>query len=514
MSIQPKNGVPVALSILLGGENVAPYRETTIAVCGTDAEESLQDGLFVCRELEAQTALIAVRKASELGAKVAVVSSSLEATLASELDAESVDVDGDDVFQVVFVDDPRSVFARTCQAFRDFPARKMKMIAVTGTSGKTSLSYILGGVLAEAGKRIGLIGSLGVYDGKKLSPLKESTPEPELLAELLDRMAESGCACAIVETSSVALAEKRIAGVEFDAVCLTNLRRDHLDYHHTVDQYRRVKMQIFNYLKKNGVAICNIDDRVTDAALPLIDHPVLTVGIQPTVCTVSGTPIERQSGEQSFYIVSGTDATPIRTRIIGKEHIYNCLEAAALGIAWKIDLKVVARGIERVEYIPGRMERVDCGQPFGVYLDRASSPESLTAALETLRRVTIGSVYCVLSAPNDGDRSKRPVMARASETNADCTIVTRGNLPESQSKEAFDDLKQGFDKTENVRVIPDRKDAIVWALSHASPDDVVLIVGQDVSTLDEVNEMFVPDRQFVRHWLYENQPCVETFWYN
>lgn len=513
MSIQPKNGVSVALSVLLDGENVAPYRNTKIAVCALNPAERLNDGLFVCLDNDPKKALESVRAAQIAGASAAVVSNKLEDVVAADLEADVVE-DAEDAFQTIFVDDPRSVYARACQAFYGFPAGKMKTIAVTGTAGKTSLSYVLGGVLAEAGYKIGLVGSLGVYDGSKLRPIKETTPDPEFLAQLLSEMYDSGCKCVVLEVSSVALEEKRVAGIEFDAVCLTNLRRDHLDVHRTVDQYRRTKMQIFNYLKKNGVAICNLDDRVTDAAMHLINRPTLTVGLQPTVCSVSGTPVERGESGQTFYIVASSDAAPIRTKIVGNEHIYNCLEAAALALAWNVDIKTIAKGIERVNYIPGRMERIDCGQPFGVYLDRSNSPETLAAALETLRNVTSGSLYCVLAAPDDSDRSKRPMLGHTAETRADFTIVTSGNHPGSQSKEAFDDLLLGFDKKDDVVVVNKRKDAIVWALSHASPDDCVLFVGQDVSSLDDINDDFVPDRQFIKHWLYENQPCVETFWYN
>lgn len=511
MSIQPKNGLSIALSVLLEGENVAPYRNDKVAICAKNSFEALSDGLYVCVETSAQAALSALKTARRNGACAAIVANAFEAELAPALEDVLAE---DDSYQTIFVDDPRSVYARACQAFQGFPGSKMRLVAITGTAGKTSLSYILGGVLAEAGQNIGLIGSLGYYDGKKLSPLKNTTPEPEELASILSNMHEGGCTCVIVEVSSSALAEKRVAGLEFDAVCLTNLRRDHLDVHRTVDQYRRVKMQIFNYLKKNGVAICNLDDRVTDAALHLITCPTLTVGIQPTTCSVSATPIERNEGEQTFYIVAGADAAAIHTKILGDEHIYNCLEAAALALAWKIDLKTVARGIERVKYIPGRMERIDCGQPFGVYLDRSSSPESLSAALETLRKVTTGNLYCVLASPDDGDRSKRPLIGHAAEKLADLTIVTSGNHPESQTQEAFDDLLRGFDNADKAKTIKDRKEAVEWALSHAEPDDYVLVVVQDVSTLSVITEKFLPDRQYIKHWLYENQPCAETSWYN
>lgn len=505
MAITLKEGAQVRLSTILEGENASSYRDAEIKVCGVDATESLPHGLFICLETEPEAASATVEQAAANGAIWAVLNSSLEEQTSDALPT---------IVEAIYVDDARSVYSRACHAFRGFPGRKLRLVGVTGTAGKTTLSVALGGVLAESGMRFGLIGSLGVYTGVALRPLAETTPDPELLAELLDEMVEAGCVGAIVEASSIALAEKRLAGLEFDAVCLTNIRRDHLDYHGSVDAYRRAKMQIFQYLKPDGVAICNVDDRVTDAAMHLIKQPVLTVGVRPSTCNVTATPVERNRAEQTFYISAGSDAVPIRTKIIGKEYIYACLEAAALAVAWKIDLLTYARGIERIDCIPCRMESIEVGQSFGVFLDRASAPYSLTSALETTRAVTQGRVFCVLCAPNDLDRSKRQLMAIAAESSADFCIVTSGNLPESQSAEALDDLRRGFSKKDAYYDEPDRRKAIEWALSHAELDDAVLIVGQDVSTLAPINERYVPDRQFIRNWLSNNQPSAESYWYN
>lgn len=505
MAITLKEGAQVRLSTVLKGENASSYRDAEIKVCGTTASEPLPLGLFICLETEANAALAAVVQASANGAIWAVMNASLEEETRDALPT---------MIEAIYVEDARSVYARACQAFRGFPGRKLRLIGVTGTAGKTTLSLTLGGVLSEAGMKFGLIGSLGVFNGGTLRPLAETTPDPERLASLLEEMVESGCVGAIIEASSFALAEKRLAGLEFDAVCLTNIRRDHLDYHGSVDAYRRAKLQIFQYLKSDGVAICNVDDRVTDAALHLIKQPVLTVGIRPTSCHVTGTPVERRRGEQIFYISAGSDAVPVRTKIIGKEYIYACLEAAALSSAWGIDLVTVARGIERIDCIPCRMESIEAGQSFGVFLDRATAPYSLTSALETARDVTQGKVFCVLCAPNDLDRSKRQLMAIAAEASADVCVVTSGNLPESQSAEALEDLRRGFSNKDAFHDEPDRRKAIEWALSHAELDDAVLIVGQDVSTLAPINELYVPDRQFIRNWLNKNQPSAESYWYN
>ena len=505
MAITIKEGTQARLSTILEGESASSYRDAEIRVCGTNAAEPLPQGVFICMEKDPSAAKSALEQAAAGGAIWAILDAAVEKGTQDAIPAS---------IEAIYVDDPRSVYARACQAFRGFPGRKLRLIGVTGTAGKTTLSLTLGGVLAEAGMKFGLIGSLGVYNGGGLRPLAETTPDPERLAALLDEMVDAGCVGAIVEASSVALAEKRLAGLEFDAVCLTNIRRDHLDYHGSVDAYRRAKMLIFQYLKSDGVAICNVDDRVTEAAMHLIQQPILTVGVRPTNSLIAGTPVERTRGEQTFYISAGSDAVPITTKIIGKEYIYSCLEAAALSVAWKIDLMTVARGIERIECIPCRMESIEVGQSFGVFLDRATAPYSLTSALETVRDVTQGRVFCVLCAPNDLDRSKRQLMAIAAESSADVCVVTSGNLPESQSAEALDDLRRGFSKKDAFYDEPDRRKAIEWALSHAELDDAVLIVGQDVSTLAPINERYVPDRQFIRNWLYKNQPTAESYWYN
>ncbi|MBR5626356.1 MAG: hypothetical protein IKW74_01885, partial [Thermoguttaceae bacterium] len=368
-------GHGVFLSSLLKKERITAPEEIFVCSCSTNPEDFLHKGLFVCLARPEEKIISEVSMAVEHGAEVVIVRSGCQA---------SVQENFPDAL-VLEAADPRVIYGKICQEFYGNPAGKLKLIAVTGTSGKTSLSYVIAGILAEAGYPVGLIGTLGVYDGQTLTPCSETTPNPERMAELLAKMVENECTHAIIEVSSVAIEKRWLSGLLFDAVCLTNIRRDHLDYHRTVDQYRRTKMQIFKYLKKDAIAICNLDDRVSDAVLHLIDCPTMTVGMYPTECMVSGMLVEQSISNQVFYIFAGTDAVPVHTHIIGNEHIYNCLLATALGISWDIDLKTVVRGIERVEHIPGRFEQIDCGQPFGVFVDNANTSESLMAVLKTIR---------------------------------------------------------------------------------------------------------------------------------
>ncbi len=403
-------------------------------------------------------------------------------------------------------------FAAFCQAIHDYPARSLKMIGITGTSGKTSTSYLISGMLAEAGFQVGLIGSLGVFDGSRFQPLCAGEEwMPGRIAELLARMAMNGCTHVVFEVSSRLIAQGRLGGIKFDAVCLTNIRRDHLDFHQSVEQYRRSKLGIFKYAKKKALAVCNVDDRITEAIVPLIDQPLLSVGIR-NQAEVGSVLVERFPSEQTFIVTAGTEATPVCTKIIGDEHMYNCMMAAALGIGLEIDVRTIARGIERVENIPGRMERIECGQPFHVFLDAARTADSLAASLKTAKEVTGGRLICVFGAAEYHDPGKRAFFGKALETLADTVILTTAtDRLEPGAASAICDIGQGFSSQEGVYIMPDRAESLAWALSEAEEGDTVMIFGRGESEIADVrgpDEIPFCDRHFVRQWLYENQACA------
>ncbi|MDR0870196.1 MAG: UDP-N-acetylmuramyl-tripeptide synthetase [Planctomycetaceae bacterium] len=400
-------------------------------------------------------------------------------------------------------------YAAFCHAVFDSPARSLKMVGITGTSGKTTTSYLISGMLAENGCQVGLISSLGVFDGETFYTPNIRDWTPEHLAAELAKMTGNGCTHAVIEVSSKMLTEGMLSGIQFDAVCLTNIRRDHIDYHQSVEQYRRSKLGIFKYAKKKALAVCNADDRITEAVVPLINHPLLTVGIR-NAAEISASLIERFPNEQTFFVNAGTEAVPLCTKIIGDEHIYNCLTAVALGIGFGLNLRTIARGIERVESVPGRMERLTCGQEFNVFLDSARTADSLSAVLKTVRDITPGRLVCVFGAAAEHDSEKRPQFGKIMESAADTVILTSADdALDTGTAAAICDIGRGFASGNGVQVMPDRAEAIAAALSEAQEGDSVLIFGKgETEQLENIRgSVSFCDRHFTRQWLYENQPC-------
>ncbi len=409
------------------------------------------------------------------------------------------------------VPNARNAYARICQALAGNPSRYLKTIGVTGTNGKTTTCCLIAGVLTAAGHKTGVLGTLGYLDGDRIEESTHTTPPPRQLADLLGRMVRHGCSHAVIEVSSHALEQSRVAGVRFDAACVTNVSRDHLDYHKTIYDYRAVKSKLFEHLPPEGLAVINADDPTSAGYLGRLDGPVLTVGIR-SAAEITAVPVEQCISEQTFLLTAGSDTMPVRTKMIGTHHIYNCLEAAAVGLVYGIDLATVVRGLESADQVPGRLERIECGQPFGVFVDYAHTPDALTGSLRALREVVRGRLICVFGAGGDRDQSKRPLMGRAVERDADVAIVTTDNPRTEDPLEIIDDVLEGFQDPDSADAVVDRAEAIRRALADAGPGDGVLIAGKGHENYQIVGEHRIPldDCEIARQWLYEVQPYANT----
>ena len=411
------------------------------------------------------------------------------------------------------VPDVRMAYGHLCHALVDHPSRHLHVTGITGTNGKTTTAALMAGILRAADERVGTIGTLGINDGFETVPAMHTTPPAAAAAHWLAQMVGNGCTHAVMEVSSHALSQSRVAGIEFDAVCFTNIRRDHLDYHGSLVNYRRMKARLFEHLSPHGVALLNVDDAECVQLLERSPAPVITFAIDATA-DVTATVVERCLGEQTFLLHAGQETAAVRTRMIGDHHVYNCLAAAALGIAKGIDLLTIARGLEAVAQVPGRMERLDCGQSFDVIVDYAHTPDALQTCLKTLREVTTGRVLCVFGAGGDRDPRKRPLMGAAVERNADVAIITtdnpRSELPETIAR----DIREGFNQPSQVQVILDREQAIQQIFRAAQPGDSVLIAGKGHETYQVIGrqQYYFDDREVARDALYRLAPTEVPLW--
>jgi len=354
------------------------------------------------------------------------------------------------------------------------------------------------------------MGTLGYCDSVHTEPAPLTTPPAPRVAECLARMVAAGCSHSVMEVSSHALCQGRVAGVQFDSAIVTNVRRDHLDYHGSVENYRQAKARVFELLAPQGLAVINADDPASVQYLTRIDGPVLTVGIERPA-EITATVVEQYASEQTFLLTAGSDTLAVRTAMIGRHHVYNCLAAAALGLGQGIDLATIVRGLEAIQYVPGRMQRMECGQPFGVFVDYAHTPDALVTTLQTLREVTAGRVICVFGAGGDRDRQKRPLMGSVVERLADVAVLTSDNPRGEDPQAILNDVLRGCDRPDAVRALADREEAIHWALSAARPGDTVLVAGKGHEEYQEVDgrRFYFDDREVVRQWLYESAPADE-----
>jgi UDP-N-acetylmuramoyl-L-alanyl-D-glutamate--2,6-diaminopimelate ligase len=222
--------------------------------------------------------------------------------------------------------------------------------------------------------------------------------------------------------------------------------------------------------------------------------------------------IEHFVSEHTFLLTAGSETIPVRTKMIGTHHVYNCLVAAAVGLAYGIDLPTIVRGLENLDHVPGRLERIECGQPFGVFVDFAHTPDALCGSLSTLREVVEGRIFCVFGAGGDRDQEKRPLMGRAVEQAADVAILTSDNPRNEPAEQIVRDILDGFHQPSSARVMLDRAEAIGWALGQARPGDCVLIAGKGHENYQIIGDRRIPfdDRDVAKSWLFEYQPYAPS----
>lgn len=407
---------------------------------------------------------------------------------------------------VCVVDNTRKAYARMCEALFRNPGKHLQLIGVTGTSGKSCTGCLIAGVLGAAGHTVGISGTLGIYDGVEASGRSMDSFPPKRASSWLARMYENDCSHAVVEVSSSALDQYRLEGLDFKTVCFTNVRKDHLDYHGSLERYRAAKMRMFEYVAPDGFTVLNMDDPILKEAVQFLDYPTLTYALNRPA-EITGAIIEQYPSEQTLLISAGGETLPLRTRIIGKHHAYNCLAAAAVGLGLGVSLINIVRGLESVEMIPGRMERIECGQRYSVFVDAASTPDALENTLLALKEVVPGRLICVYGVTPQHSSVQRAMMGRVVAQYASASIITADNPGMTFPEVITSDILKGYKgKKRKPVIIWNRTAAIEKALSVAREGDCVIICGKghEKYQLIGTEMMKHDDREVARQWLYGN----------
>ena len=402
------------------------------------------------------------------------------------------------------VEDTREAYGKICHALVDNPCNDMVVTGITGTHGKTTTAMLLSSIIEAAGHGVGIGSSLGYCDGSKVDESVSQAPTAPEFARWMSNMRNNQCGFAVVEANSEGLARHSFAGMQLDAAVITNVRRAHLDLHGSLRAYREIKQRILSYLKPSGVAIINLDDPATRFVINDIKSPALTIGMKGNA-DVTATMLEKSPSEQTFLLSAGSESIPIRTKIIGSGHVYNCLAATAVGLVYGFELSTIAKGLERVEQLPGRLERIEAGANFSTFVDEAQTSDTLSAALHSIKQVTSGRVFCVFGADGRGNVEERPLLGRVVERFADVGIITATNPGTEDQNQIAHDILDGYDKPARAHMMPDRARAIGWALFQAKPGDSVLIAGRGDANqqIVEGRKVDFDDRQVARFFLHE-----------
>ncbi|MBF0253883.1 MAG: UDP-N-acetylmuramoyl-L-alanyl-D-glutamate--2,6-diaminopimelate ligase [Candidatus Omnitrophica bacterium] len=390
----------------------------------------------------------------------------------------------------------RSVYARLCHIFYGKPSESMRMIGVTGTNGKTTSAYLIRRICAER-EAAGLLGTVSCeWNATRISS-KQTTPDPEDLQLILQRMRNDGCRSVVMEGSSHALDQHRLDGMAFDAVLFTNLTRDHLDYHGTMDRYFEAKSRFFDLLKPDGAAVLNADDDRVRSIVPGGSRRKVLFGIDREA-DVRGRILKRGIGGTEFECVGGSRAYRSRTLLPGTHNLYNVLGAVAVGWACGLEPGGCLAAMKDYEGAPGRMERIPNRMGIDCFVDYAHTDDGLQRALEGLRPFVEGRLMLLFGCGGNRDRGKRPKMAEAAGRYADRIIVTSDNPRDEDPEAIVREILMGFGSAaERVSVECDRAKAILAVLSEARKGDAVLIAGKGHETVQIIGErrVYFNDRE-------------------
>lgn len=399
---------------------------------------------------------------------------------------------------VIRVPNSRQALALLASAYYGHPARHLRLVGITGTNGKTTTTYIVESILQAAGKGVGVIGTVNYRIGAQELPAAHTTPDALELQHLLAQMVEAQLDYAVMEVSSHALDQERVWGCRFDAAVFTNLSRDHYDYHGTAEAYFAAKARLFQDMTSTW-HVLNLDDAYGQRLVQMSRARLLTYGLQGEA-TLKPTAVQHGLEGIRFTLSTTKGQLDITSPLVGRHNVYNLLAGIAVAIALDIDAEAIVQGIAQLHRVPGRLERVDCGQTFGVFVDYAHTPDALEQVLQLVRAETPGRLITVFGCGGDRDPGKRPLMGEVATRLSDYTVITSDNPRTEDPQRIVEQILTGVDRTKAHVALTDREEAIAYAITLAQPHDTVVIAGkghEDYQILGHTKRHF-DDREVAR----------------
>lgn len=378
----------------------------------------------------------------------------------------------------VQVPDGRKALALIASNWYDNPARQLEIIGITGTNGKTSIVQMVKSIFSEAGLQPAVFGTIGYEYRDKFIPASTTTPDPIVLHRSFREFVDAGCVQAVMEATSQGLAQKRLAGIQFETAVFTNLTQDHLDYHKTMQNYLDAKIILFRQLTDDGVAILNADEPASEQIRKNIKNAqIMTYGVK-NHADLQVKNVRTGLSELAFTADANSKGEfDVQLKILGDYNIYNALAAIGVGLTHQIEIDKIQSGLKKAS-APGRFELVDCGQDFAVVVDYAHTPDALERVLKAARKITKNRLICVFGCGGDRDRTKRPIMGKIATRLANQTIITSDNPRTEEPSQIIADIESGLNQTADYEVVVNRSEAIGRAIGIAQPNDVVVIAGK------------------------------------
>jgi len=381
----------------------------------------------------------------------------------------------------IVTESSRKALAATAAAWFDYPARKLGVVGVTGTNGKTSVTNLIKHIIESCtGNKVGLIGTNGNFIGERELPTQLTTPESYEMQKILEKMVLEGCSHVVMEVSSHALALDRVHGIEFEVGVFTNLSPDHLDFHGTMDEYARAKALLFPMCKSSAI---NIDDSYCRVMLDSCTGNVMSYGIDSSTADLVGKDVRLYADRSKFTVFLASKICRAEINIPGLFSVYNALSAIAAAALLGFDITVTAPTLLSCSGIKGRAEVMQLGKEYTVIIDYAHTPDALENIIKAVRETAKGKIYTLFGCGGDRDKAKRPLMGEIATRLSDDVVITTDNPRTEEPESIINEIVAGIgDSVTPYTVIVNRKEAICQTLDRLSKSDVLILAGKGHET--------------------------------